>query len=122
MTVFLLPQFKQLMLRIDPEENDEDGEAKPAKIKIDQNLFQYPKARPSGPTVNDTPSSASGSSSVEVSPVKSSSNSAAAPGTPQYACIVQNSNTTPVAKVISFYLQKRIYGNIDDSCLAEKCY
>jgi hypothetical protein len=29
------------MLRIDPEEGDEDGEAKPVKLKIDQNLFTY---------------------------------------------------------------------------------
>lgn len=29
------------MLRIDPEEGDEDGEAKPVKIKIDQSLFTY---------------------------------------------------------------------------------
>lgn len=29
------------MLRIDPEEGDEEGEAKPVKIKIDQNLFTY---------------------------------------------------------------------------------
>lgn len=29
------------MLKIDPEEGDEDGEVKPVKIKIDQNLFTY---------------------------------------------------------------------------------
>lgn len=29
------------MLRIDPEEGEEDGEVKPVKIKIDQNLFTY---------------------------------------------------------------------------------
>lgn len=35
------------MLRIDPEEGDEDGEAKPAaKLKIDQNLFTYSNAKP----------------------------------------------------------------------------
>lgn len=33
------------MLRIDPEEGDEDGEAKPVKLKIDQNLFTYSNAK-----------------------------------------------------------------------------
>jgi len=89
--------FKQLMLRIDPEEGDEDGEAKPVKLKIDQALFQYPKSRPGAN--EGAPSSASGSSSVEVSPVKASTNSTSTPGTPQYACIVQTPNSTPVAKV-----------------------
>jgi len=38
------------MLRIDPEEGDEDGEAKPVKLKIDQNLFTYAanKGNPKG--------------------------------------------------------------------------
>lgn len=33
------------MLRIDPEEGDEDGEVKPVKLKIDQNLFTYSNAK-----------------------------------------------------------------------------
>jgi len=34
------------MLRIDPEDGEEDGEVKQVKIKIDQNLFTYPSAKP----------------------------------------------------------------------------
>ena len=33
------------MLRIDPEEGDEDGDAKPMKVKVDQTLFTYPGAQ-----------------------------------------------------------------------------
>lgn len=91
------------MLRIDPEEGEEDGETKQVKIKIDQNLFTYPSARPPagqarGSSKNETPSS----SFNNVSPRSNSHNSLHAQKSPSpYYTVVTQPQSTPVAKVNS---------------------
>ena len=101
------------MLRIDPEEGEEDGEVKQVKIKIDQNLFTYPNARaPQARGRNsmssvDFPSTSTSSSlntSSDGSPHLNNSSTSNSSGAPYYAVISQPIQTpgTPVAKVYWF--------------------
>ncbi len=98
------------MLRIDPEEGEEDGETKQVKLKIDQNLFTYPNARaPQGRGrigSTDTPSTSmnssyNASSGSDSSPHLNSTSNSSSSGAPYYAVVSQPPQTpgTPVAKV-----------------------
>jgi len=101
------------MLRIDPEEGEEDGEVKQVKIKIDQNLFTYPNARaPQAPSRGrlsvDAPSTSD--TAPHFNSRSSTSNSG---GAPYYAVMTQPAPPpgTPVAKVKAFTALKNCPGH-----------
>ncbi len=86
------------MLRIDPEEGDEDGEAKPVKIKIDQSLFTY--AAKSQKVANEEQINSAGH--VQSNPEQGGVHQPVNPnmGHQQYAVI-----SSPVGRVCKFLLK-----------------